>query len=147
MSRITRLVSPETQAMNWKAAVPALALAAATLAGCAQTAVGGPGAGTSADASAMAGPSQRALLDFKSCPKPHYPAEALARKASGTVDLAFLVGVDGKVRDSAVRSSSGDASLDETARVALARCSFSPAIANGKAVEKWESVKYVWDPS
>jgi bla regulator protein BlaR1 len=143
MTRIKRLVRPETQAFNWKAAVPAIALAAASLVGCAQTG----GVGQAPGESASAGLNQRALLDFNSCPKPVYPAEALARKARGTVDLAFLVGVDGSVRDSAVRSSSGDASLDETARVALTKCSFSPAIANGKAVEKWESVKYVWNRS
>ena len=143
MSRIKRLVRPETQAMNWKAAVPALVLAVATLAGCAQTGVVGQGA----PESATAGLSQRALLDFGSCAKPEYPAEALARKASGTVNLAFLVGVDGSVRDSAVRGSSGDASLDEAARVALTKCKFSPAIAQGKPVEKWADVRYVWDPS
>jgi outer membrane biosynthesis protein TonB len=70
-----------------------------------------PGGGQAPGESATAGLNQRALLNFNSCPKPVYPAEALARKARGTVDLAFLVGVD------------------------------------GKAVEKWESVKYVWDPS
>lgn len=142
MTRIKRLLRPETQATSWKAAVPALAMAAACLAGCAQTSIAGQGPGASA-----AAPVKTALLDFNSCPKPHYPAEALARKARGTVDLAFLVGTDGKVHDSKISSSSGDASLDETARVALARCSFSPAMAKGKPVEHWTSVKYVWDPS
>lgn len=142
MTRIKRLVRPDTQTSTWKAAIPVLAIAAACLAGCAQTSIAGQAPGASA-----AAPVKQALLDFNSCPKPHYPAEALARKAAGTVDLAFLVGVDGKVHDSKVRSSSGDASLDETARVALTKCSFSPAIANGKPVENWTSVKYVWDPS
>jgi bla regulator protein BlaR1 len=142
MSRIKRLLRPETQASSWKAAVPALAMAAVCLAGCAQTSIAGQPPGASA-----AAPVQTALLDFKSCPKPHYPADALARKAPRTLDLAFLVGVDGKVHDSKIRSSSGDASLDETARVALIKCSFSPAMANGKPVENWTSVKYVWDPS
>ena len=142
MSRIKRLVRPETQATSWKAAVPSLALAAICFAGCAQTSFVGQPAGASA-----AAPVKQALLDANSCPKPHYPAEALARKAAGTVDLSFLVGTDGKVRDSKIRSSSGDASLDEAARVALTKCSFSPALANGKPVENWTSVKYVWDPS
>jgi len=142
MSRIKRLVRPETQATSWKAAVPSLVLAAACLAGCAQTSIAGQAPGASA-----AAPVKQALADFNSCPKPQYPAEALARKAAGTVDLAFLVGTDGKVHDSKIRSSSGDASLDETARVALTKCTFSPAIANGKPVENWTSVKYVWDPS
>jgi len=40
--------------------------------------------------------------------------------------------------------SSGFATLDEAARSALAQCSFQPAMENGKAVQQWTKVQYVW---
>ncbi|MET0983176.1 MAG: energy transducer TonB, partial [Telluria sp.] len=140
MSRIKRLVRPEKQASNWKAAVPAIALAVATLAGCAQTAVAGQGTGDAATSNH----TTRAIADFASCAKPVYPKEALRARKTGTVTLGFLVGTDGAVRDSNVKHSSGDTSLDEAARLAIARCTFSPARADGKPVEEWAQVQYVW---
>lgn len=142
MSRIKRLVRPETQASNWRAAVPAvvLAVAMAGLAGCAHTVFTGR---TPNDVSAPLS-TTRALADFSSCEKPRYPEAALANKRSGTVTLGYLIGVDGSVRDSAVRKSSGDPALDEAARLALAKCRFSPATANGVPIEQWETVQYLW---
>lgn len=144
MQRIKRLVRPDTQALNWKAALPAIGLAAACLAGCAQTVVADPAPNESVASASTSAATTRAIANFASCAKPVYPAEALANKVAGTVTLGYLVGTDGSVRDSAVRKSSGDRSLDETARVAIAKCSFSPALRNGKPVEKWETVQYVW---
>ncbi|MES2753877.1 MAG: energy transducer TonB [Pseudomonadota bacterium] len=43
-----------------------------------------------------------------------YPEAALAVRASGTVSLRFVVGVDGRARDCRVTRSSGNAALDET---------------------------------
>ena len=140
MSRIKRLVRPETQASNWKAAVPAIALAVASLVGCAQTAV----AGQSPAGAAAAGKTTHAVADFASCEKPHYPKLALSNKVTGTVTLNFLVATNGAVRDSKVKKSSGDASLDEAARLAIAKCTFVPARANGKLIEEWVPVQYVW---
>jgi bla regulator protein BlaR1 len=140
MSRIKRLVRPDTQATNWKAAVPAIALAVASLVGCAQTAV----AGQAPAERAAPADKVRALANFSSCKKPEYPQEALRNKRVGTVTLGFLVGNDGAVRESTVRKSSGDASLDEAARLAIAKCTFSPARENGKPVEEWAQVQYVW---
>jgi D-alanyl-D-alanine endopeptidase (penicillin-binding protein 7) len=137
MSRIKRLVRPDTQALNWKAAIPVLGLAGVLLAGCAQAPVAAPMADSVV-------PDTRAIADFRSCAKPHYPAEDLAAKHQGTVSLGFLIGQDGMVHDSAVRKSSGYASLDDAARSAIARCKFSPALAGGKPVETWADVQYVW---
>lgn len=141
MSRIKRLVRPDTQALNWKAAVPALGLALACLAG-AQTAI----AAGAKDTQASHG-NNVPVADFSTCKKPQYPQEALARNAKGTVTLGYLVAADGSVRDTAIRKSSGERTLDEAARVAIAKCAFAPAVENGKPVEKWVSVQYVWDPS
>ena len=85
-----------------------------------------------------------AVANFKHCAKPQYPAESLKNKNQGTVTLAFLVGVDGKAKDSAVEKSSGFAPLDEAARTTIAKCSFKPATVGGKPVEAWMKMKYVW---
>ncbi|MFC5478944.1 M56 family metallopeptidase [Massilia suwonensis] len=137
MSRIKRLLRPETQATSWKAALPVLAMAAACIAGCAQTATRG------------AAPRQEALstkpiAQFASCAKPEYTPEALAKRAEGTVTLRFLVDTDGSVADALVLKSSGDRSLDEAARVAIAKCRFTPGTAGGQPVRAWVPVQYVW---
>jgi TonB family protein len=59
----------------------------------------------------------------------------------------MLVKADGKVREAVVRQTSGNGSLDETARAALAKCSFQPGTVNGAAKEQWTEVKYVWTTS
>lgn len=135
MQRIKRLVRPDTQALNWKAAIPVLGLSATLLVGCAQT----PVADSAADAV-----TTPPLAQFNSCAKPMYPAEALAKRLQGTVTLQFKVETDGSVQDSKVMKSSGDASLDEAARVAIAKCTFTPATVNGKPKAAWAPVQYVW---
>ncbi len=135
MQRIKRLVRPDMQALNWKAAIPVLGLSATLLVGCAQT----PVAGSAADAV-----TTPPLAQFNSCAKPMYPAEALAKRLQGTVTLQFKVETDGSVQDSKVMKSSGDASLDEAARVAIAKCTFTPATVNGKPKAAWAPVQYVW---
>jgi D-alanyl-D-alanine endopeptidase (penicillin-binding protein 7) len=190
MSRIKHLLRPESQSLNWKAAVPVIGFALAALAGCAQqppsklaaapgdtqphtvraepaVAIGAPGIYATGPVTIQAKSSENgpvtvtaeafekidadaadtiAVADMGSCNRPVYPAQALQRKAHGTVTLGFLVGADGSVRDTAVRRSSGDSSLDEAARAALAKCSFRPAMVNGAPVEKWTQVQYVWMP-
>lgn len=135
MQRIKRLVRPDTQTLNWKAAIPVLSLSATLLVGCAQT----PVADSAADAV-----TTPPLAQFNSCAKPMYPAEALAKRLQGTVTLQFKVETDGSVQDSKVMKSSGDASLDEAARVAIAKCTFTPATVNGKPKAAWAPVQYVW---
>lgn len=142
MQRIKRLVRPDTQALSWKAAIPVLGLAAACIAGCAQTPTT-PQEPAAAAASAEA-VTTKALARFDTCAKPHYPAEALARRVEGTVTLRFRIEADGSVSQALVQKSSGDASLDEAARVAIAKCSFTPATVNGKPAAAWVPVQYVW---
>ncbi|MFC5511938.1 M56 family metallopeptidase [Massilia jejuensis] len=137
MSRIKQLVRPETQAMNWKAALPVLTMALACIAGCAGTTPRG-------DALAADAVTREAVARFDTCAKPVYPQAALARRAEGTTSLRFLIDTDGSVADAAVATSSGDALLDEAARVAIAKCKFTPAIAGGKPARAWVPVQYVW---
>jgi len=135
-ARIRRLVRPETQALHWKAALPVLALAVACFANA-----------HIADGAAAARPSahdQRALVDVRSCAKPHYPAADIAASHECAVDIVFLVAQDGSVRQSRIHQSSGYAGLDEAALTALSRCRFQPALRDGRAVADWTPVRYVW---
>lgn len=139
MTRITRLLRPAPQSLDWKTALPVLGLTVALVAGCAQA----PATGTDA-ARDRASNSTRAVLQFDSCAQPAYPAQALSEKQTGAVGMAFLVGQDGKVSDSRIERSSGHAALDETARLAIAKCTFKPATQDGVAVQGWTPVRYVW---
>lgn len=123
----TRASSPKR-----KAVLAAFGLAAACIGGCAQAPV------------AQEAHATKPVVDFASCSKPEYPAEAYAQKLQGTSTLRFLVGPDGKVVESQVMKSSGDRSLDEAARLAIAKCSFRPALVDGKPRQAWVPVQYVW---
>jgi TonB family protein len=85
-----------------------------------------------------------ARIDFASCANPVYPKADLQAGHQGTVTLGFLVDENGRVKDSKVTKSSGFMRLDMTAQTALGKCSFHPALENGKPVQKWAQVKYVW---
>ena len=97
MSRIKRLIRPDAQALNWKAAIPVLGLAAACIAGCAQLPT----------AEKEPAPIIPAVANFASCAKPHYPTESLRYEHTGTVMLNFKISADGKVDDSNIKKSSG----------------------------------------
>ncbi len=59
--------------------------------------------------------------------------------------LQFLVAADGHVEKAIIASSSGHSDLDEDAEQALGQCTFKPAIgADGKPLEAWYSMGYVW---
>lgn len=136
MLRITRLLRPAPQGLNWKAALPVLGLSAALIAGCAQVAPAPPAGAASA--------ATPALVQFASCAAPAYPEQSLRDRDTGTVALGFLVGADGTVRESRVDRSSGHLPLDEAARLAIAKCRFKPATENGRAVQGWVPVAYLW---
>jgi D-alanyl-D-alanine endopeptidase (penicillin-binding protein 7) len=135
MARIRRLLRPDAQALNWKAAVPVLGLAA-VCAACAHAPAGTDRVDTPR--------SMPAIANFASCPKPHYPAAELAARHEGTVGLGFLVDASGDVAASKVVTSSGYPGLDEAARTAIALCRFRPATRGGKPVSEWAQVRYIW---
>ena len=134
MSRIKRLIRPDTQALNWKAAIPVLGLAAMC------TAVFAHAAPTPKTVE----PDIMAVADFNSCKRPEYPAESIKLSQTGTVTLGFLIDTKGKVKETKLAKSSGHPALDDSARTALEKCSFKPATAKGKPVEAWTKVQYVW---
>ncbi|NHZ77788.1 TonB family protein [Massilia sp. CCM 8695] len=84
------------------------------------------------------------LADASACVKPDYPARAARNGDTGTVNLALLVGVDGKVSDARVDKSSGSRELDKAAVAALSMCKFKPATTNGVAEPAWAQIAYVW---
>lgn len=134
MSRIKRLLRPDVQALNWKAALPVLGLAAALCAAAVQV-----------PAAAKPEPVKtRAVANFKTCAKPVWPAQSLRDENQGAVNLSFLIDTDGKVLDSRVFKSSGFAPLDEAARQGIAKCTFIPATENGAPVKTWMRMQYIW---
>ena len=94
----------------------------------------------------QAGPPVRtaAVINASGCEKPEYPSASKRLEEEGTVQLKFLVGVDGKVIESAVERSSGFRRLDEAARAGLSKCQFKPGTIDGKPQQSWASMKYTW---
>jgi len=143
MARIRRLLRPDVQALNWKAALPVLGLAVA----CAANAHRLNSAGSTDRLVAAGVPGEltrKAVADFSSCAKPQYPHEELMAGHHGTTTLRFQVSAGGDVLDARVARSSGYASLDEAARAAILKCHFVPALKQGRAVQSWVPVQYVW---
>jgi TonB family protein len=85
------------------------------------------------------------VISASNCEKPEYPSASKRLEEEGTVQLKFLVDVDGKVIESAVQRSSGSRRLDEAARAGLAKCQFKPAMVDGVPKQSWSSMTYVWE--
>jgi bla regulator protein BlaR1 len=134
LSRVKRLVRPDTAALNWKAAIPVLGLAVACLSVYAHASVRHER--SLADHAPMA--------DFSTCSKPDYPADALRNERTGTVTLGFEIGTDGNVVDSRVNKSSGHQDLDQAARDGILKCHFKPGMKGGVPVRSWMQMQYVW---
>ena len=94
----------------------------------------------------QAGPPVRtaAVINASACEKPEYPSASKRLEEEGTVQLKFLVGVDGKVIESAIEKSSGFRRLDEAARAGLSKCQFKPGTLDGKPQQSWASMLFTW---
>lgn len=103
-------------------------------------------AGASARAALPAGPTISPGSPDR-CPPPRFPAQARKQNDQGTVKLRFLLGTDGRVKQVFVASSSGNAALDEAARNTVANCVFDPPPVNGKRMEGWADIQYVFQTS
>ncbi|NYE63807.1 D-alanyl-D-alanine endopeptidase (penicillin-binding protein 7) [Duganella sp. 1224] len=134
MQRIQHLLRPAPQSLNWKAAIAMLGVAMACVSVYAEA--------TAADKNAAG--NRHALVDFDKCSKPAWPEGAMAARRAGTVQLNFLIGSDGAVKDAKVDRSSGHPDLDEAARAGIAQCHFNPALKAGKPVATWQKMQYVW---
>src|SRR3546814_9464591 len=78
------------------------------------------------------------------CSSDLYPAISNRLGETGSVVLRMLVGVNGKVTDSKIQTSSGYPRLDEAARRALSLCKFEPAIVDGVPTPAWGLLKYTF---
>ena len=74
------------------------------------------------------------LLDFV---PPVYPPRCLRLGIEGRVIVRVLVGEDGRPQEVTVGTSSGDATLDESAMKAVRRWRFEAATRNGAPVRAW----------
>jgi len=140
MARIRRLLRPDAQALNWKAAIPVLGLAVV----CAASAHAPANRSIDSAATHSKSVKQQAVVDFNTCRKPEYPRADLDAGNQGVTTLGFMLDEHGTVLDAFVRKSSGHAGLDEAARSALALCSFRPAREDGVPVRTMVPVQYVW---
>ncbi len=75
-----------------------------------------------------------------------YPSRAIREEAQGTVRVTLTVGPDGRVSDCQVNSSSGNATLDETAcRLLRQRARFDPKLdSNGSPTTGTWSSSFRW---
>ncbi len=96
-------------------------------------------------AAAPASAAQQApTVNFSSCKKPNYPADAIRAQRVGTVQLGFHIGADGELLESKIEKSSGHRDLDDAAHQAIKLCKFNPATQDGMPVKEWTTVRYVW---
>ena len=92
-----------------------------------------------------AGPSRTsAVVDAGKCAKPEYPPASIRAQETGLVVLQFLIGADNTVIDSKIERSSGFRRLDEAAKRGLSLCKFKAGTEEGKAVQSWARIEYLW---
>ena len=73
-------------------------------------------------------------LNMLDATPPRYPTESRRKREEGTVRLSVLVGLDGRVADVGVASSSGSDRLDKAALAAVKRWRWSPLKRAGVAL-------------
>ena len=95
-------------------------------------------------AAGEAGPAHTSAKIAGNCEKPEYPRSSLRNEEEGMVTVKLTIGADGNVLDSAVEKSSGFKDLDRATVKAWSLCHFSPAMADGKAVQSSTRMQYVW---
>lgn len=66
---------------------------------------------------------------------PRYPVESRRKKEQGTVELALVLGLDGRVETISIASSSGFARLDQAALEAVRRWRWAPTLRDGAPVK------------
>lgn len=78
------------------------------------------------------------------CNKPRWPKNELDSDHEGAVQIAVLVGVDGRAVSTTVQYSTGFPKLAEAAQAALMKCTFSPGTVNGQPVPMLMTRTYNW---
>lgn len=86
----------------------------------------------------------RPAFDESTCSKPNWPRHDMNEEHEGGVQVAALVGADGKVIRTAVQLSSGFPNLDAAAEAGIKRCLFRPGTVNQRPVNMLTTVHYTW---
>jgi protein TonB len=73
-------------------------------------------------------------------PPPTYPEALACNGVGGTVQLRIRIGTDGRIGETQVQKSSGNAELDAAAQAAVREWTFNPAKQAGKPVAQWIAV-------
>ena len=74
------------------------------------------------------------------CAAPTYADKSIVRDEEGIVKLALRIGVDGKVVDAKVLTSSGFANLDKASLNAVKECSFTANTLDSI----WANISFNW---
>jgi TonB family protein len=91
-------------------------------------------------------PQQVMGLDLQACPRPAYPAAALAQRAGGKTTVEVQIGEAGVVTEARVAVTSGREDFDEAALAGIRRCVFHAVLTTGQAPTGWLKTQYVWIP-
>lgn len=100
-----------------------------------------------ASLSFAATPAPRAIrpaVDTSTCTKPKYPADSMWRDEEGLNLVGILVGADGTLSRSSILLSSGYKALDRELLSALSKCRYKPGTVDGKPVEMWFVLDWLW---
>jgi len=86
----------------------------------------------------------KAAIDPRKCVKPAYPAGSLRPGEQRVVKMKFHVNANEDAVGGEVVRSSGSRRLDQAAIDALIVCRFKPALEEGKPVEGYAEIDYIW---
>lgn len=76
------------------------------------------------------------------CATPTYEEKSILKDEEGIVKLALRIGVDGKVLDAKLLTSSGFANLDKASLSAVQGCSFTANLSEAAAT--WSNISFNW---
>ena len=87
----------------------------------------------------------KAKVAGKGLSRPEYPAASIRLGEAGTTGLNLLVGVDGRVSDAQITSSSGSERLDTAAQKhAIRSWKFIPCMNGETPVACWHPIRFTW---
>lgn len=87
----------------------------------------------------------KAKVGGKGLSRPEYPAASIRLGEVGTTGLNLLVGVDGRVSDAQITSSSGSERLDTAAQKhAIRSWKFVPCMTGETPVACWHPIRFTW---
>jgi protein TonB len=83
-------------------------------------------------------------VSMEICPRPDYPKPSLRNEETGTVSMQFKIAANGVLLETKLWRSSGFRDLDRSALNAMSRCKFRPATLDGKPVQGYAYIAYVF---